>query len=136
MSIAFAPPAATLPAAASAIIDAARSWRIARDSGLSIQPALYARLEARGYGLLAPVLDGLLTLFEAGFRRHFRAGDPSDSAITGDERQLLALLEDEESAPQVDYFRADLSGAMRIAVRSSRIMLRLVIRQDMRPTQS
>ncbi|MDB5703348.1 MAG: hypothetical protein JWN66_464 [Sphingomonas bacterium] len=136
MSIAFAPPAAALPVAASAIIDAARSWRIARDSGLSIQPALYARLEARGYGPLAPVLDGLLTLFEAGFRRHFRAGDPSDSAITGDERQLLALLEDEESAPQVDYFRADLAGAMRIAVRSSRIMLRLVIRQDVRPTQS
>ena len=136
MSIAFVRPVAPMTVAASAIIDAARSWRIARDSGLSIQPALYNRLEARGYGLLAPVLDGLLTLFEAGFRRHFRAGDPSDSTITGDEHQLLALLEGEESAPPVDYFRADLAGAMRIAVRSSRIMLRSVIRQDGRPIQS
>ena len=78
MSLAFAPPAPSVSTATSAIIEAARSWRIARDTGHSIQPALYERLEVRGAGLLAPVLDGLLTLFEAGFRRRFQAGAPSD----------------------------------------------------------
>ena len=130
MNLAFASSAPSASEATSTILEAARSWRIARDTGHSIQPALYERLELRGAGLLAPVLDGLLTLFEAGFRRRFQAGAPSDSAITGDEHQLIDLLESDDATPAIDYFRADLAGAMRIAVRSSRIMLRSMIRQE------
>ena len=129
MSLALAVPAA--PSATSAILEAVRSWRIARDSGNSIQPALYAPLETRGYGLLAPVLDGLLTLFEAASRRRFDAGAPSDSTITGDEHRLLDLLEgDDATPPPTDQLRPDLAAALRVAVRSCRIMLRSMIRQE------
>ncbi|MEG3151645.1 hypothetical protein U1769_17260 [Sphingomonas sp. ZT3P38] len=130
MSFAFAPPAPSVSAATWAIVEAARSWRIARDTGRSIQPALYARLEAAGCGLLAPVVDGLLTLFEAGFRRPFQAGNPSDDRITGDEHRLIDLLEGNEAVPATDQFRPDLAGAMRVAVRSIRIMLRAMIRPE------
>jgi hypothetical protein len=113
-----------------AILEAVRSWRVARDTGNSIQPALYAPLETRGYGLLAPVLDGLLTLFEAASRRRFDAGAPSDSAITHDEHRLLDLLEGDDVAPPTDQLRPDLVAALRVAVRSCRIMLRSMIRPE------
>jgi hypothetical protein len=113
-----------------AILEAVRSWRIARDTGNSIQPALYAPLETRGYGLLAPVLDGLLTLFEAASRRRFDAGAPSDSTITGDEHRLLDLLEGDDVTPPTDQLRPDLVAALRVAVRSCRIMLRSMIRPE------
>ena len=128
MSLAPAVPAAQ--SVTSTILEAVRSWRIARDAGNSIQPALYAPLESRGFGLLAPVLDGLLTLFEAGSRRRFDAGAPSDSAITGDEHRLLDLLESDDATPSTDQFLPDLAAAMRVAVRSARVMLRSVIRPE------
>jgi len=126
-------PAPVAPAAqsvTSAILEAVRSWRVARDAGNSIQPALYVPLESRGYGLLAPVLDGLLTLFEAGARRRFDAGAPSDSAITGDEYRLLDLLEGDDTTPSTDQFLPDLAAAMRVAIGSARVMLRSVIRPE------
>lgn len=113
--------------AASAIIDSARIWRVARDLGQPVQPLLFARLDRLGSGLLAPVLDGLLTLFEAGFRRRFEAGSPEDAALTGDERQLLALLDrDACPAPSGQVLPA-LAPALRTALRSTRIMLRAVL---------
>ncbi len=129
MSLAIAVPAPA-PSMTAAILEAVRSWRVARDTGNpdSIQPALYAPLETRGYGLLAPVLDGLLTLFEAASRRRFDAGAPSDSAITGDEHRLLDLLEGDDATPPTDQLRPDLAAALRVAVRSCRIMLRSMIR--------
>lgn len=130
MSPAPVAPAAPAQSLTSTLLEAVRSWRIARDAGGSIQPALYAPLERRGYGLLAPVLDGLLTLFEAGSRRRFDAGSPSDSAITGDECRLLNLLEGGDVTPPTDQFLPDLAAAMRIAVRSARVMLRSVLRPE------
>jgi len=130
MSLALVAPPAPGQSASSAILEAVRSWRVARDAGNSIQPALYAPLETRGYGLLAPVLDGLLTLFEAASRRRFDAGAPSDSVITGDEHRLLDLLDGDDVTPPADQFRPDLAAAMRVAVRSARVMLRSVIRLE------
>jgi hypothetical protein len=129
MSLVIAAPAPA-PSMTAAILEAVRSWRIARDTGNSIQPALYAPLETRGYGLLAPVLDGLLTLFEAASRRRFDAGAPSDSTITGDEHRLLDLLEGDDVTPPADQLRPDLVAALRVAVRSCRIMLRSMIRPE------
>jgi hypothetical protein len=109
----------------STIIDAVRSWRLARDSGEPVQPALLARLGAPGGGFLAPVIDGLLTLFEAAFRRRFVAGEALDCGLTGDERRLLELLHHDE--PTILVLRPDLASAMGIALRSTRIMLRSVL---------
>ncbi|MEP7008342.1 MAG: hypothetical protein ABI810_20350 [Sphingomonas bacterium] len=120
MRLAFTSPATT------AVINAARTWRVARDLGQPVQPVLSTRLGMPGSGFLAPVLDGLLTLFEAAFRRRFDAGDLFDSDLTGDEQRLLELLDRDDSTAPVGI-RPDLAAAMRTALRSTRIMLRSVL---------
>lgn len=130
MSIARAAPAVSTLATASMVIEAARYWRAARDTGHPVQPALYVPLETQGCGLLAPAIDGLLRLFEAGFRRRFQAGDPLDRRLTGDEHQLLDLLAEDEPPAAVEQVHPGLATAMRIALRSTRIMLRLITRQQ------
>jgi len=114
------------PAAVWTIIDSARNWRIARDAGDPVQPSLYRRLERFGAGLLAPVLDSVMALFEAGFRRRFRAGSPMDSGFSRDECDLLALLEGAD-ASAIGRFDPSLASTMRIALNSARIMLSSVI---------
>lgn len=113
--------------AASAVIDSVRIWRVARDLGQPVQPSLFARLDRLGSGLLAPVLDGLLTLFEAGFRRRFDAGKPADAELTADEERLLALLDRDASAVPIEQVGPNLLPALRTALRSTRIMLRSVL---------
>lgn len=113
--------------AASAVIDSVRIWRVARDLGQPVQPSLYARLESLGSGILAPVLDGLLTLFEAGFRRRFDAGTSVDAALTEDERRLLELLARDTCPAPNKQVRPDLAPALRTALRSTRIMLRAAL---------
>jgi hypothetical protein len=120
MRLAFASPTA------STVIDAARHWRIARDLGEPVQPALFIRLGIAGGGLLAPVLDGLLTVFEAAFRRRFEAGDPADGDLTGDEEWLIELLDHDDTTSPIGI-RPDLAGALRTALRSTRIMLGSVL---------
>lgn len=118
MRLAFASPAA------STLIDAARCWRRTRDCGEPVQPVLASALPASGGGFLAPAVDGLLILFEAAFRRRFEAGDPCQDALTRDEERLLELFEhDDEAAAGA---RPALAGALRAALRSTRIILRLV----------
>jgi hypothetical protein len=114
------------PAAVWTIIDSARNWRIARDAGDPVQPSLYRRLERFGAGLLAPVFDSVMTLFEAGFRRRFRAGSLLDIGLSPDEHHLLALLEGAD-ASAIEPFDPSLASAMRVALRSARIMLLSVI---------
>lgn len=108
--------------AASTLIDAARLWRRARDLGEPIQPTLVSGFRNPGGGFLAPVIDGLLTLYEAAFARRFDAGDPCDGDLTRDEEQLLDLLDHAASAPVA--VRPGLAGALRAALSSTRIMLR------------
>ncbi len=112
--------------ATSTVIDAARTWRIARDLGQPAQPALSARFGIVGGGFLAPVLDGLLMLFEAGFRRRFHAGNPSDTGLTRDEKRLLKWLARDVSTAPIVLLRPALAPALQTALRSTRIMLRWV----------
>lgn len=121
MRLALASPAAV------AIVDSARIWRIARDLGQPVQPTLFARLDGLGSGLLAPVLDGLLTLFEAGFRRRFDAGAPTDADLTADEERLLTLLDHDSCLAPTGQVLPTLAPALRTALRSTRIMLRAVL---------
>jgi len=114
------------PAAVWTIIDSARNWRIARDAGDPVQPSLYRRLEWLGAGLLAPIVDSVMTLFETGFRRRFRAGNLSDIGFSRDEYHLLALLEGTDAAA-IERFDPNLASTMRVALRSARIMLLSVI---------
>lgn len=114
------------PAAVWTIIDSARHWRIARDAGDPVQPSLYRRLERFGAGLLAPVFDSVLTLFEAGFRRPFRAGSLLDIGLSRDERHLLTLLEGDDTDVS-ERFGPSLASAMRIALNSARMLLLSII---------
>ena len=114
------------PAAIWTIIDSARNWRVARDAGNPVQPSLYRRLERFGAGLLAPVFDSVMTLFEAGFRRSFIAGNLLDIGFSRDERDLLALREGAD-ASAIERFDPSLASTMRIALNSARIMLLSVI---------
>jgi hypothetical protein len=120
MRLAFASPTA------STLIDGARCWRRARDLGEPVQPVLASSFPNPGAGVLAPVIDGLLTLFEATFRRRFDAGAPCDGDLTGDEERLLFLL-DHDDQPTLPGVRPDLVGALRAAFLSTRIMLRLTL---------
>lgn len=112
---------------ASTVIDSVRIWRAARDLGQPVQPSLFARLDRLGSGLLAPVLDGLLTLFEAGFRRRFDAGKSTDAALTDDERHLLELLARDTCPAPGEQVQPDLAPALLTALRSTRIMLGAVL---------
>lgn len=114
------------PAAIWSVVDGARCWRLARDAGDSVQPTLYKRLERWGAGLLAPVIDSVMSLFESGFGRRFQAGSLSEPRFTHDEHYLLALLEDGD-ATAIDRFEPSIASTMRIALRSARIMLLSVI---------
>jgi hypothetical protein len=121
MSVAFASPTT------STIIDAVRYWRLARDRGQAVQPVLFTRLGMTGIGLLAPVLDGLLRLFEAALRRRFDAGAPADSELTDDEQWLIAVLEHDDAGDAPAGVRPNLVVALRTALRSTRLMLRSVL---------
>lgn len=129
MTCAFTPPAATI-VANSLILDAARSWRDARDSGNPVQPALYRALVGYGCGILAPVIDSVLGLYEACSGRRFRTAAPGYVSISGDEHRLLNLLRgsgDKDAAVVDASARPGLAPTMRIALRSARIMLRLAL---------
>jgi hypothetical protein len=72
------------------VMAAARCWRGARDRGAPVQQRLYALLSPRGFDMLAPVLDSLLTLYEATLGRKFVTGPAVPSS---DECLLLNLLD-------------------------------------------
>ncbi|MDF0490113.1 hypothetical protein PX554_18425 [Sphingomonas sp. H39-1-10] len=102
------------------ILAAARRWRQARDQGLPVQSSLYAELERSYLGLLAPVFDGLFSIFEAGLGRRFEASNAPDACPTGDEMTLLELLHDGRSAAR--YLVSPMVQPFRIAARSTKIM--------------
>lgn len=119
------------PRARSLIIAAARRWRAARDRGEAVQPALFATLDPAGCGVLAPVLDSLIGLFEASSGRAFRVARSSGRRLSRDERKLLAMLEEaDEAGRSLPFMRADrrLGSAMQIAIRSTQIMIRHALR--------
>lgn len=128
MTCAFIPP--THGAVDSMFLDAARAWRHARDNRQSVQPALYRVLDTCHCGILAPVIDSVLGLYEACSGRRFRVRDGSSArnGLSVDEHRLLNLLHESNScdAALLDVSRnPGLASAMRVALRSTRIMLRL-----------
>jgi len=74
MTCAFASFAAYAPVPVSILVDAARRWRCARDTGIAVQPALHSHLERHGQGMLAPVFDGLFATMEVGLGRSLDVG--------------------------------------------------------------
>jgi len=120
--------ASTVPEAI--IVDAVRCWRDALDSQFPVLPTLFARLETNGAGFLAPAIAALLALHEAWSGHRFQAGDRAASALTTDESQLLDSLETTTPPPTAIPLRPGLTGPLRIALRSTRILVRRVLGRD------
>ncbi|CAM4324613.1 hypothetical protein NOLU111490_17515 [Novosphingobium lubricantis] len=113
------------------IVDAARCWRETVDRHRPILPTLFARLEMRGAGFLAPAIAALLAIHEVWSGRRFTAGDTTVPILTDDERTLLDLLEATEPPAFPLPAQPGLTGPLRIALRSTRILLRRVIGHDL-----
>jgi hypothetical protein len=104
------------------ILVSARRWREARDMGTPVQPHLFMSLAQEDCGVLAPVLDSLMHLYETVLRRPVRVG--RDGAMSPDEDLLLDLL---TGAKQRRDSLADSGGmgrAFDTALASTRIMVR------------
>lgn len=127
MTRAFAPIASATPAADSIILDAARSWRSARDNGRPVQPALFQTLDAHEWGVLAPAFDSLMTLYETCSGHEFSVDRDGEETISDDEHRLLGLLEgtssSEETMLMEEAANHDLAPAMRVALHSTRAMI-------------
>ncbi|MET3438075.1 hypothetical protein [Sphingomonas sp. 1185] len=108
------------------LVDAARCWRDARDSGQPVQPCLAQRLDRRGCAMLAPVLDSLYVFFEAALGRPMAIG--AASALSDDEHLLVSLVDG--SAPRT-CLRCPKGArtALDCALCSTRIMLTLTLGQ-------
>jgi len=125
----FTLPASANSSAASLLRAATRSWRSARDNGRPVQVALYQALDAHRGGILAPVFASLIELYESCFERPIHVGGPHPTSFSTDELRLLLLLDGSRDIGTVmlDAVNAALARAMRIAVRSTRIMMRLAL---------
>ena len=130
MASTVSPPTVATLVTRSIVLDATRCWRDARDSRRPVQPALFQALAVHRCGLLTPAIDSLLQLFEKCTGRRFRTGARGQAGLSGDEQQLLDLLAGPERGETVVLDTAAsprLARAMRTALRSARIMLRLAL---------
>lgn len=110
-------------AALSLVIDAARCWREARNAGQSVQPRLFTALARDGHGILAPVLDSLMHLYELALCRPLQTG--ISHLLSGDEAMLLDLLFGSRRR-QTSLPSRDAAGHMLdCAIESTRIMFAL-----------
>lgn len=111
-----------LPAGASLVVAAIRSWHDARRRELPVQQHLYRTLAPHDCGMLAPVLDSLIRFFETTIRRPLAVG--SAEALTRDEQTLVDILrcaDDRKPSAPPD------GSPFRWAVWSARIMIGKVL---------
>lgn len=111
-----------LPAGASLVVAAVRSWHEARRRELPVQQHIYQTLAPHDCGMLAPVLDSLIRFFETTRHRPLSVG--SADALTPDEQTLVEILQGtDDNAPPL----ASDGSLFRDAVWSARIMIRKVL---------
>lgn len=101
---------------------AARCWRKARDLGAPVQQRLYAMLAPSNCDMLAPVLDSLMTLYEAALGRKIAVGGATPSE---DELRLLGMLDGTTPRRTCIDCAEGPASALDCAICSTRIMLAL-----------
>lgn len=118
-------------AAPAVVLDAARCWRAARDTGRPAQPCLFALLRAYGGEMLAPVFDSLMALCESALGRRLRVGE--GAVVSEDEQLLLHLIAGSKQA-RAHFDQSDgVAMTLHCAVCSARIMMRLALDRDTPP---
>ena len=131
MSRHFTPPTPETTAVTAILIDAARCWREARDSGRSVQPCLAQTLDRHDCIMLAPVLDSLCLFYEASLGRPMTVGDAF--TLSDDEHLLLGLV-DGSTLRRFLTSAHDVGSTLACAVCSTRIMLALTLGQPIERT--
>jgi hypothetical protein len=91
MSYHFPPSSSKATAVPAILLNAARCWREARDSGQSVQPSLSRTLDQHDCTMLAPVLDSLCLFYEAALGRPMTVGEAL--VLSDDEHLLLGLVD-------------------------------------------
>ncbi len=132
MSRHFPPPAPEATAVPAILIDAARCWREARDSGRSVQPCLSRTLDPHDCTMLAPVLDSLCLFYEAALGRPMKVGVAL--SLSDDELRLLGLVDGSEPHQCLTCPKG-LGATFDGALCSTRIMLELTIGPPLARTQ-
>jgi hypothetical protein len=113
------------------LVPLVRAWHAARDGGRATMPALARLLEGEERPILAPVIDGLVCMFEAALGRPIGIG--RDGQSSDDERLLVALLQTPAlQPPGTDSIRGLLDGALR----SARVMLTMTAMRAGRPVNA
>lgn len=102
------------------IIASARRWREARDMGLPVQPHLFTELAPEGGGILAPVIDSLMHLYEIVLCRPVRVGREGRSSL--DEELLLDLLTGAKQGRDLFSNSGGMGRVFDTALASTRIM--------------
>ncbi|WP_447953950.1 hypothetical protein [Sphingopyxis chilensis] len=104
------------------ILVSVRLWREAHDTGLPVQPRLFTELAPEGGGVLAPVIDSLVHLYEIVLRRPVRVGRAGQASQ--DEELLLDLLTGAKQRRDSLGDSGGMSRAFDTALASTRIMVR------------
>ena len=140
MTRVFAQPAPSTSATSFLTLAATRCWRRARDTGRPVHTALYEALDAYRVGALAPVFASLISLYETCSGRPILVGGSGSAGLSTDEHHLLGLLDGSRSNAAMLGAAAGtgLFRAMRIAVHSTRIMMRAALESaaDIPPLRS
>lgn len=103
------------------LITSARRWREARDMGLPVQPHLFTGLAPEGGGILAPVIDSLMHLYEIVLHRPVRVGH--DGRVSLDEELLLDLLTGAKQSRDSFSNSGGMGRVFETALASTRIMV-------------
>jgi hypothetical protein len=104
------------------ILVSARRWREARDMGLPVQPHLFTELAPEGGGVLAPVIDSLMNLYEIVLRRPVLVGREGRTSL--DEELLLDLLTGTKQSRDLFSNNGGMGRVFDAALASTRIMVR------------
>jgi hypothetical protein len=99
------------------VVSAARCWRAARDASAPVQQRLYVLLVRQDRGVLAPVFDSVLSLWELAIGRPIVTGK---AALSVDEHLLLGMFDG--TMPGYRGFGRAAS-LLDIAIRSARVMI-------------
>jgi hypothetical protein len=129
----FYPALAVSPYRRAVVLHAARSWRLAADSGAATQPALHRALVRYGCDVLAPAFDSLMRLHERCLGRIFGTAQPDAMNISADEARLLECLAGSAKADSIVLkitAGSALASTFKVALVSTRFMIGMALKRD------
>lgn len=103
------------------IVEGARCWRKARDTGQAVQPSPYQMFVFHDCEMLAPVFDSLMSLCENALGRQVVVG--SAVVLSEDESMLLGLLDGSMQRCTCIDCMNETAASLDCAISSTQIMI-------------